>query len=211
MFKKYDPRGVRNYRSYKLADLCRLYRSKKLHAQTIRAWIKSGKLESINDGKNIFVYGAVFKQFLIDRNSSNKRRLKINQFLCLKCKTIFEPEGNTLTKLTYGVNKCIAALSNCVSCGHEVSRLFKAKLSQEIIATFNVKQNEVLELCNRECSSGNTHDKAVEKDASSESLESPFTRGREETATASHNAHHKPKKTRRSRGNTHGDEQLSLF
>lgn len=171
MFKKYDPRLVRSYRSYKISDLCRIYRAKKLHPQTIRGWINSGKLEAIRDGNIILIYGAIFKKFLLDSNSQHKRILGFNQLRCGKCKAIDAPKDNIITKLVSGRRGCIIVYGICSCCGHGISRIYKAEAAPEIVRSFIVQHNELQALYNISCSTGNTHLENDAKPASCESSE----------------------------------------
>ncbi len=141
MSKNYDPRRIKSYRSYKTRDVCRLFRDKKLHEQTLRGWVREGKLEAFWQGNTMYVYGAVLKKFIIEKNNQNKSPLAFNQFRCWKCKTAAPPLNNTVEKLAEGRNKSLLALGSCASCGHEIERLYKASEESEILRTFTVKHN----------------------------------------------------------------------
>ena len=85
MAKKYDWRRIQSYRSYKLKDISRAFQDKKLHPQTIRGWIREHNLPSFTDGKAVYVYGAVLKQFLKERNEASKSPLALHEFRCFPC------------------------------------------------------------------------------------------------------------------------------
>lgn len=99
MFKNYNPRLVKQYRSYTVEQICNLFKEKKLHPQTVRDWVKSGELETITK-KPIAIYGAVLKDFLEKRNASYKKQLEFNQFKCLKCQEIITPQNNCVFRRT---------------------------------------------------------------------------------------------------------------
>jgi hypothetical protein len=156
MRKNYDPRLIMSYRSYKISDLCRIYKAKKLHPQTLRKWINSGELKAIIDGKTILIYGAVLKKFLVENNSKGKRSLKITEFKCWKCKTIAPPLNNEITNLEE-VKGYIKAYAICNSCGNKIQRPYKLKLLAEILKTFEVKQGDAPLLYDSSNSTSNTH------------------------------------------------------
>lgn len=172
MFKKYDPRRVKSYRSYKLADICRLFKDKKLHPQTIRGWINDNKLEAFIDGKNLMVYGATLKIFLQKRNEDHKRKMAFDEFRCGKCKVISSPLNYIITNLNYGKAGCVIATGICYNCNNEMTRIYKKDQEPEIIQRFNIQHNELSTLSNRTSSSGKTHYKEEEKPMVSESCKS---------------------------------------
>lgn len=171
MFKKYNPRLLSSYRSYKLRDICRLYKDKKLHDKTVRTWIKTGKLEAFKDGNTILVYGAVLKQYFTDQNNKHKRTLKFNQFRCGKCKKIDTPLDKIITKLTTGKNGCILAFGNCGACGHNMNRPYKRREEQQILEYFKIEDNALARIYGSSCGTGKTHLEIEPKHAASESLD----------------------------------------
>jgi len=156
MSKKYDYRRVPSYRSLKIVDICRLFKSEKLSAQTIRGWINDGNLEAMLVGKTYYVYGAKLKQFLQDKSKKRNHCLDFKDYKCWHCKAIFKPVDNIINRLAYGRNKSLIAYVDC-ECGKEVERPYKLALLPEILKTFTVKKDEVTLLCDSSCSTRNTH------------------------------------------------------
>jgi hypothetical protein len=109
MFKKYNPKPIHSYKSYKIFDLCRIYKAQDLHAQTIRKWINRQNLKAFLHERDYYIYGAVWKEFLNNRNKTHKEKsgLDFNQFICFKCKSKQPPLNNIITKLKTGFNGCI--------------------------------------------------------------------------------------------------------
>ena len=65
MIKKHNSNKIiESYRSYKISDICRIFKEKKLHAQTIRKWIKEYGLEAFEHKGDFYIYGAILKEYL---------------------------------------------------------------------------------------------------------------------------------------------------
>lgn len=157
MFKKYDYRLVRNYISYSIPDLCRLFKEFRLHEQTIREWVRSGELPSNKDGNKILIYGADFKQFLINRKKGRKRMLNITEFLCCKCKARSEPLDNTIISLVENRNCSISAIGMCSNCAFLMKRIYKRKDFLEIKDLFNFEPEALILLSDISCNPYKTH------------------------------------------------------
>ncbi len=211
MYKKYDHRRIPSHRSLKICDICRLFRDKKLHEQTVRGWVRSGKLKAIWDGKTILIYGAVLKQFLLDTNNSHRRILEFNQFRCFKCKQINSPLNNTITNLTNGRGGCILSFAMCPHCNHRMHRPYKKNQMQQILESFTVQYNEVMLISDSLCSTNNTHIKTTLETAISEP---PKNKPPDKTPTPTNSTSKtniKLKINSVSTSNTHINQQLRLF
>jgi len=156
MHKKYDERLLKSYRSYKVNDISRIFRDKKLHPQTIRGWVEQGKLKAIIDGKTILIYGAVLKNFILENNQSRKRKLAFEEFKCWKCKKISTPLDNKLSKLELTKNNYLLAHCTC-PCGHEINKPFTKDFYEKIFEAFAIEQNEVGRLCDSLNTPNNTN------------------------------------------------------
>lgn len=122
MFKYYNPRLVKKYRSYTTEEICKLFENKKLHVQTIRDWVRSGDLEVVTK-KPITVYGEILQAFLEKRNASHKKQLAFDQFKCLKCHEIISPHENAIS-MYKNKNGSIKASAICPLCNNlDVSHL----------------------------------------------------------------------------------------
>ncbi len=203
MSKKYDARLLKSYRSYKIKDVCRLYRVKKLHEQTIRGWIAKGELKAFWHGNTIYIYGAVLKQFFVDRNSLRKAPLAFHEFRCWKCKATDAPLNHTIEKLVTGRNKSLLALGVCASCGHEIQRLYKADAEPEILSTFTVKHNAVMRLSDSVCSKERTHIENMPEMAATEPLANKTLDSPAKSTRARSRTHIKPPKNLTSTDTAH--------
>jgi hypothetical protein len=174
MFKKYSPRkkDLYNYRSYKIANLCKIHQSENLHPQSIRKWIKKGELKAFLHERDYYIYGAVWKGFLTNRNKTHKekRSLDFEQFKCFKCKAKQPPLNNIITKLTTGFNGCIEAFGVCQKCGYdELKRPYKRSELDQIKEIFKIELDELPILYNSSISTNKTHSNIGQKVGVSES------------------------------------------
>lgn len=163
MFKKYDYRLVHGHRSYTIKEIVRLFKDQNLHDKTVRAWIRSGDLEVIDDGNKLLVYGAILKQFLKNRGRSRQRTLGINEFLCCKCKSIHPPLENTIISTVIQSNGSIRASGLCPNCAFEMKRLYKRSETKLIRDLFKLEPEALIVLSNSSCSTYNAHPQADQK------------------------------------------------
>lgn len=171
MSKKYDYRLVHSYRSYKVNNICRLYKAEKLHQQTVRGWINEGKLKATLHGKTLYIYGAVLKEFLKSKRIKNKRTLEFNQFRCWNCKKIDVPLNSIIIKLEVGRNNSILAHSTCIHCNSAIYRSYKRRDKQDILKCFTVNHNALVGLCDSSYNTRKTNVNNVLKKPLSEPLE----------------------------------------
>ncbi len=184
MSKNYDARLVRSYRSYKVRDVCRLFKDKKLHEQTVRGWYNDGLLEGFKSGKTLYIYGAVLKSFLNERSAARKTPLEFMEFKCWTCKTVAIPRDNIVAKLERNTNGSIKASSICHTCKAQSSHTYKKKDEKEILKCFTVQQNALGALCDSVCSNRNTNIETSHETALCEPVETKPPDTREENTTA---------------------------
>jgi hypothetical protein len=166
MFKYYNPRLVKQYRSYTVEQICDLFKEKKLHPQTVRDWVKSGELETITR-KPIAIYGAMLKDFLEKRNASHKKQLEFNQFKCMKCQEILIPQNNTIS-LYKNNNGSIKALAICPVCNNKIARFYKQNELVKLEETFIINEAQLLTICNLSSTACKTHLNSTANNGSSE-------------------------------------------
>ncbi|MFT7087842.1 MAG: hypothetical protein ACJAZX_001290 [Rickettsiales bacterium] len=149
-----------------------MYEDQDLHPQSIRKWIKKEGLKAFLHERDYYIYGAIWKEFLTNRNQKNKakRGLDFNQFKCFKCKSKQPPLNNIITKLTTGFNDCIKAFGVCQKCGDdELKRPYKRLELDQIKEIFEIKLDELPTLCNSSTSTNKTHSNNSQKVGVSES------------------------------------------
>ncbi|MBI2791257.1 MAG: helix-turn-helix domain-containing protein [Gammaproteobacteria bacterium] len=158
MFKKYNPRRVKSYKSYTLQEISRLYKTDQLHIKTIRAWINSRELNYFKDGNKYLIYGAVLKQFLFNRNQGKSRRsLQFDEFMCCKCKQINRPLIDTILSVAIRKNGSILAIAMCPNCASEMNRFYKRTEIDKIFACFQIEADALRVLSDTSSSASNTH------------------------------------------------------
>jgi len=157
MHKNYDARRANPYRTYSIADLCRLHSDEGLHRQTPRGWIKHHGLAAWKVGNEYYVYGAIWKKYLLERNNKKKRKLEFRQVKCVKCKAIFEPLNNTIYLLQISVSGGLQAEIICRHCGHKQKRFYKRIEHQKLYDNFLVLQDGTGILCDSSNSPNRTH------------------------------------------------------
>lgn len=172
MVKKYNPKPICSYRAYRIPDICKLYKDQKLHAQTLRDFIKKEELKAFFHKGEFYIYGAILKEFFTNRNQKSKEEgsLGADIFRCGKCKAKKPPLNHIITKLTTGRNGCLLAFGICTGCGHEIHRPFKKIKLDEIYKIFQVRLDEVSTLYNSSNSTKETHLDIAQKAGVSQSL-----------------------------------------
>ena len=168
MPKKYDARVIHSYKSFKIVDICRLYKEQKIHPQTIRKLIKEGKLEAFEFQGEWYVYGAILKQHFENKNKGRKKTLEFHQFSCRKCKAIDSPLNNIITRLTTGRGGCVVAFGICKACGHEMQRPFKKAEAAKMREIFTIQLEQQMTLCNTSSTTKTTHIEIEQKEVVSE-------------------------------------------
>ena len=176
MFKYYNPNIIASYKSYTVDQICKIYADKKLHAQTIRKWIKSGELETVSN-RPILIYGEVLKAFIKARNKAHKRNLEFNQFKCVKCREIATPQGNKI--LVYqNKNGSLKAVGICPACNHQNFRFYKKTDWSNLEKTFIFNTPHMTTLCDKSTTSTKTHLNNHDKAPLNESLQKDRTKKR---------------------------------
>ena len=157
MAKKYDHRKICSNRSYKIRDVCKVYKAQKLSEQTVRGWIREGLLDAIPCGRAHLIHGGVLKQFLMHKTQKRRKSLQFTEFKCWKCKHISEPINHRIKRLAKGRCDSIAAYVNCPNCDHEVERLYKQSDVDKLRKTFAIDHDAVSGLCDSSCSTRKAH------------------------------------------------------
>jgi hypothetical protein len=87
--------------------------------KTIRRWIEKG-LKTVPGSKHpIFIMGSDLKEFLRDKDSKKKFKLKRNEFPCFHCKAARRAKRGSIKELK---NKKIGL---CSVCNRKMCRIFK--------------------------------------------------------------------------------------
>ena len=78
----YPLNRIKQWYCYDVEELCTMH---KVHAQTVRQWVKNGLL-TIDRRKPTLIYGADLKAFLGKLNKAQKCQTAFDQMFCLKCR-----------------------------------------------------------------------------------------------------------------------------
>ena len=90
MPKRLNPNLVKIHRNYEISEVAELFC---IHKNTVRSWIKNG-LPVCDDKRPILIIGKYLKEFIQQKNSSQKQSCKLNEIYCLKCKSPHVPAEN---------------------------------------------------------------------------------------------------------------------
>ena len=208
MKKKHNYKdGLESYRSYKLkysADIIGV------HIQTLRKWIKEGELEAFQHEGDYYIYGAVLKDYLKAKNTSNKIKLTDTQFKCQSCEKRIEPQKNVITKAEEQKNGNLIIYGLC-ECGFEMHKFWSKNRKEELKIIFLFPQ--VITRRDSSNPTNKTHFEIIQKEAVSEPYQN--TAIQTETPQESHSfqkqgidTKHKKKSTKHAQNEIN---QLSLF
>lgn len=175
MFKYYNHQLIKQNRSYTIDQACKVFKKANLHPQTVRTWIKEGKLITISSTP-ILIHGRDLKGFLKNRNDNHSKKLSFNDFKCLKCRKIYEPKNNAIS-LSKNKNGSFTVKATCTSCNHSNNKFFKAKDEEKLSKTFIIEKPAQMTLSDNSFSASKTHSDVKQKSAQNESkrkLNDPF-------------------------------------
>jgi hypothetical protein len=80
---RFNPRLVKLHRSYTVEEVARLYG---IHRNTVRAWMKGGGPETIDDGRPALIQGKVLRAFLAARRAAGKHPCPPGTLYCMRCR-----------------------------------------------------------------------------------------------------------------------------
>ena len=126
MAKRLNPNLAKIHRNYTVEEAANLF---SVHKNTVRAWIKSG-LATNDDKRPVLILGSELKSYLQAKRQSNKRKCKLFEIYCVRCRNPqlpaenmvdFEPINHTSGRL----------IGLCPKCGCIINKFFSiTKLDQ---------------------------------------------------------------------------------
>jgi hypothetical protein len=129
-----DPRRIKIHRSYTIEELARTLLC---HKNSVRKWLREG-LSALDDGKRpILIHGAVARVYLEERRRTAKRKCRVDELFCLRCRI---PRPATIDSLVLRSTPHGSAMlsGTCAECGTQmfkrVSQLDAGELRQQRIA-----------------------------------------------------------------------------
>ena len=156
----YSLQGIRRCYSYDVEEICALYKKQRLHAQTVRAWIREG-LRTIDKGRPTLIYGNDLCMFLGELNTKHKVKTQLYELLCMKCKDARPPYLKQIS--LEHENKYVKMKALCSVCQTKMNKSCKLEDIPRLREKFKVV--EVLELYDSTTPPSNTHLEAYNKDA----------------------------------------------
>jgi hypothetical protein len=121
--------------SYTEAEICDLYKLRRLHPQTIRAWAKEG-LPVMKSHKPALIFGQHLIDFLKKRNASRKVDMDFGEFFCMSCKIPHIPLGRRVYVSNEG--KTIKARGLCPNTKKTMIKIYKMDDFGEVKKNFNL-------------------------------------------------------------------------
>ncbi len=114
-----NPNKAKIHRSYTVEEMAYLYSA---HKNTIRAWIKNG-LPVCDNKKPLLVLGSDLREFIRVKNKKNKRKCRLYEMYCFRCKSPQKPAGNMVEykpttgatgRLTGFCSSCDCMINKCI-------------------------------------------------------------------------------------------------
>jgi len=136
--KRLNPSLAKINRNYSVEEIARLY---DVDRQTVRAWLKSGDLTTIDDRKPYLVQGRNLRSFLEKRRAVAKRPCPPGTLYCLGCRQPRRPALQMADFIERG-----AAAGNlraiCEACGSVMHRRARREVLSSILPDIEVRLME---------------------------------------------------------------------
>ena len=134
MPKTLNPKRAKIHRNYTVEEVAILLG---VHKNTVRAWIKGG-LPICDERRPTLILGAHLRAFLEGTRQSRKRKCRIDEMYCMRCRSPKRPAGDMvdLSPVSASANRLTGL---CPTCGSLMNR-FASDSSLERI-------KEKLEVC----------------------------------------------------------------
>jgi len=94
-----------------------------VHKRTVRNWLIKG-LAVCDDKRPLLILGRDLKQFLQKQRQVNKRKCKLSELYCLKCREPRTPDQNTLEFIEETSTKG-RVIATCSVCNSRMNKYFK--------------------------------------------------------------------------------------
>lgn len=133
MPKQVNPNLAKIHRSYTVDEAARVFG---VHKNTVRHWIKAG-LSVCDDRRPALILGRELRSFLRDRRQSRRRRCRIDEMYCLRCRAPRRPVGDMVdyVPVSASTGRLIAM---CPSCDSMMNRFIRQASLERIRGIFDV-------------------------------------------------------------------------
>ena len=111
MPKRVNPNLAKIHRSYSVEEVAALFG---VHKNTVRRWIKDG-LPLCDDRRPALILGGELRGFLQKKRQCHKRRCKLFELYCLRCRSPKRPVGNMVdfAPLSESTGRLIGLCPDC--------------------------------------------------------------------------------------------------
>jgi hypothetical protein len=132
MGKRANPMAVKAALTYEVIELAKALGVS--HA-TIRNWIKDG-LPVLSDKKPTLISGQAAREYLKEKNRSQKSPLEFDQLYCVKCRAGRKPNC-MMVEVVANTSKTTRLKGSCGQCGATAGRIISNSKTHEFAQTFN--------------------------------------------------------------------------
>ena len=110
--RRADWRRIKAKYSYTVEEAARALN---LHRNTVRNWIRRGGLAAMTGSRPHLILGSVLIEFLKARRLASKRKCRLGELYCLKCRAPRKPVSELIEHrpMTSGRTRIVAICSTC--------------------------------------------------------------------------------------------------
>lgn len=113
MKKRFNPNLAKLHRSYTISEVAGLYQ---VHKNTVSNWIKAG-LPICDTIRPTLILGNDLRCFMQERRAKQKRKCRIDEVFCLRCKSPVRPvDGLVEYKQLTPSRGCLSGLCPVCTC-----------------------------------------------------------------------------------------------
>ena len=144
MPKRVNPNLAKIHRNYSVEEAAALFG---VHKNTVRRWIKAG-LPLCDDRRPALILGDDLRGFLQKKRQCHKRRCKLFELYCLRCRSPKRPAGNMVdfAPLSESTGRLIGL---CPDCDGVMNRYASTASLVEIQGSFGCLDTEGTETLRR--------------------------------------------------------------
>lgn len=127
----YSTKKIKYWWAYDVEEIADLL---SVTPKTIGTWIKQG-LPTMANGKPVLIYGYRLREFIKERNQSNKKLTAFKEMFCMKCKDARKPYKNQVA-IELVNNNTLLVKAVCTSCKSKMNKGYKLDDLPKLKRTF---------------------------------------------------------------------------